>query len=87
MLLGDDDFKTIITDLEEECEKIANEKGRIDQRAQNMFELMLYCAKKILKKVDLEGYFQDVWEKAVRFVIPSYLQVGPSLSSTTKLCE
>ena len=46
--LGDDDFKTIITDLEEECEKIANEKGRIDQRAQNMFALMLYCAKKVI---------------------------------------
>ena len=49
--LGDDDFKTIITDLEEECEKIANEKGRIDQRAQNMFALMLYCAKKVILHV------------------------------------
>ena len=29
--LGDDDFKTIITDLEEECENIANEKGHKDQ--------------------------------------------------------
>ena len=42
--LDDPDFIEI-TELEAECEKM---KEKVDHRAQNMFSLMLFCAKKVI---------------------------------------
>ena len=42
--LEDPDYMEIVTELEEACE---NMKPSIDQGAQNMFALMLFCAKKV----------------------------------------
>ena len=43
---------------------------------------------KILQSVHLENYYQDVWEKTINLVIPSYINTGASgslegLSSNT----
>lgn len=42
--LDDPDYMEITELLEAECEKM---KEKVDHRAQNMFSLMLFCAKKV----------------------------------------
>ncbi|KAL9977511.1 hypothetical protein ACROYT_G014920 [Oculina patagonica] len=66
--------------LEEECEKM---NDKIDHRAQNMFSLMLFCAKKILQSVDRMQYFDDVWQAAISLVIPSYVSTTSSVPVTS----
>lgn len=68
--LDDRDFMEITELLEEECDKM---KEKIDHRAQNMFSLMLFCAKKILESVNCIHYYEDVWQTAINLVIPSYV--------------